>query len=276
MAKMEYGWLKIRFGAQKYKKVIIALLCGFVLMALIYYGVRGMIPQMSVEEGSFSALLGALVGGFFSLAGSIGVAKMQQKSQREILKKNTIYKPLYDELMKNDDILRSKNPFPMEVWCDTNPRTIVESPSFAAWNRIQRDNRLLDVPESIQTQMNDLEETIERYLRLQRGVGTPVQKICYETLKAQGKENVLFTNIGDMVSNAVLNTDIDRVLEYITEYNNKTEDDEKIAQEIYNACLETEDIRRTKELQKKWRDMQNGILDELAMRIKYISMKYEG
>lgn len=232
MAKMEYGWLKIRFGAQKYKKVIIALLCGFVLMALIYYGVRGMIPQISVEEGSFSALLGALVGGFFSLAGSIGVAKMQQKSQREILKKNTIYKPLYDELMKNDDILRSENPFPMEVWCDTNPRTIVESPSFAAWNRIQRDNRLLDVPESIQTQMNDLEETIERYLRLRRGVGTPVQKICYETLKAQGKENVLFTNIGDMVSGAVLNTDIDRVLEYITEYNNKTEDDEKIAQEI--------------------------------------------
>ena len=215
MAKMEYGWLKIRFGAQKYKKVIIALLCGFVLMALIYYGVRGMIPQMSVEEGSFSALLGALVGGFFSLTGSIGVAKMQQKSQREILKKNTIYKPLYDELMKNDDILRSKNPFPMDVWCDTNPRTIVESPSFAAWNRIQRDNRLLDVPESIQTQMNDLEETIERYLRLRRGVGTPVQKICYETLKAQGKENVLFTNIGDMVSGAVLNTDIDRVLEYI-------------------------------------------------------------
>ena len=276
MAKMEYGWLKIRFGAQKHKKVIIALLCGFVLMTLIYYGVRGMIPQMSVEEGSFSALLGALVGGFFSLAGSIGVAKMQQKSQREILKKNTIYKPLYDELMKNDDILRSENPFPMEVWCDTNPRTIVESPSFAAWNRIQRDNRLLDVPESIQTQMNDLEETIERYLRLRRGAGTPVQKICYETLRAQGKENVLFTNIGDMVSGAVLNTDIDRVLEYITEYNNKTEDDEKIAQEIYNACLETEDIRKTKELQKKWRDMQNGILDELAMRIKYISMKYEG
>ena len=273
---MEYGWLKIRFGAQKYKKVIIALLCGFVLMALIYYGVRGMIPQMSVEEGSFSALLGALVGGFFSLAGSIGVARMQQKSQREILKKNTIYKPLYDELMKNDDILRSKNPFPIEVWCDTNPRTIVESPSFAAWNRIQRDNRLLDVPESIQTQMNDLEETIERYLRLRRGVGTPVQKICYETLKAQGKENVLFTNIGDMVSDAVLNTDIDRALEYITEYRNKTEDDEKIAQEIYNACLETEDIRKIKELQKKWRDMQNGILDELAMRIKYISMKYEG
>lgn len=276
MAKMEYGWLKIRFGAQKYKKVIIALLCGFVLMALIYYGVRGMIPQMSVEEGSFSALLGALVGGFFSLAGSIGVAKMQQKSQREILKKNTIYKPLYDELMKNDDILRGENPFPMEVWCDTNPRTIVESPSFAAWNRIQRDNRLLDVPESIQTQMNDLKKTIERYLRLRRGVGTPVQKICYETLKAQGKETVLFTNIGDMVSDAVLNTDINGVLEYITEYNNKTEDDKKIAQEIYNACLETEDIRKIKELQKKWRDMQNGILDELAMRIKYISMKYEG
>ena len=276
MAKMEYGWLKIRFGAQKYKKVIIALLCGFVLMALIYYGVRGMIPQMSVEEGSFSALLGELVGGFFSLAGSIGVAKMQQKSQREILKKNTIYKPLYDELMKNDDILRGENPFPMEVWCDTNPRTIVESPSFAAWNRIQRDNRLLDVPESIQTQMNDLEKTIERYLRLRRGVGTPVQKICYETLKAQGKETVLFTNIGDMVSDAVLNTDINGVLEYITEYNNKTEDDKKIAQEIYNACLETEDIRKIKELQKKWRDMQNGILDELAMRIKYISMKYEG
>ena len=56
----------------------------------------------------------------------------------------------------------------------------------------------------------------------------------------------------------------------------RKEDDEKIAQEIYNACLETEDIRKIKELQKKWRDMQNGILDELAMRIKYISMKYEG
>lgn len=85
--KMEYEWLKIRFEVQKYKTEIIVL-CGiFGLMALIYYGVRGMIPQMPVEDGSFSALLGALVGGFFSLAGSIGVAKMQQKSQREILKK---------------------------------------------------------------------------------------------------------------------------------------------------------------------------------------------
>ena len=74
--KMEYEWLKIRFEVQKYKTVIIVL-CGiFGLMALIYYGVRGMIPQMPVEDGSFSALLGALVGGFFSLAGSIGVAKI--------------------------------------------------------------------------------------------------------------------------------------------------------------------------------------------------------
>lgn len=274
--KMEYEWLKIRFEVQKYKTVIIVL-CGiFGLMVLIYYGVRGMIPQMPVEDGSFSALLGALVGGFFSLAGSIGVAKMQQKSQREILKKNTIYKPLYDELMSNTDILKDENPFPTEIWCDVNPRTIIASPSFMTWNRIQRDNRLLDVPESIQGKMDELEKIITQYLNLRKSVGNSVQKISNEILEQQGKKGIAFINAGDVISGAVLNCKIDTLLACIAEFNGESEKNKKIAMIVYNTCLENCDIQRIKKLQKDWYNMQNYILDDLAIRIKYISMKYEG
>ena len=83
----------------------------------VFDGNKIKIPKIKFSSeaiGVTGTLLGAFIGGFFSLAGSVWVAKMQNKAQREVLKKNIIYKPLYDELIKNDRTLK-EYPYPTSV-----------------------------------------------------------------------------------------------------------------------------------------------------------------
>lgn len=281
--KMEYEWLKIRFEVQKYKTAIIVL-CGiFGLMALIYYGVRGMIPQMPVEDGSFSALLGALVGGFFSLAGSIGVAKMQQKSQREILKKNTIYKPLYDELMQNIEILENENRYPSFVWADFMHDTLQRSPAYGVWNRIERDHRLLDVPESIENKMSLMESTIADYLNRRITAGKAIQSECDKILSKHGKSTCAYRNAGEHIIENILSENvfsqinIRRIRNFTMRSDSEQSDgDEDILKEICIGCQNLQEVCALKKARERWYVLQKETIDDLAMRIKFITMKYEG
>lgn len=281
--KMEYEWLKIRFEVQKYKTAII-ILCGiFGLMALIYYDVRGMIPQMPVEDGSFSALLGALIGGFFSLAGSIGVAKMQQKSQREILKKNTIYKPLYDELMQNIEILESENRYPSFVWADFIHDTLQKSPAYGVWNRIKRDHRLLDVPESIENKMSLIESTLADYLNLRVAAGKAIQSECDEILSKHDRSACVYKNAGENIIENILNENvfaqinIRRIRNFTMGADSEQSDgDEDILKEICKGCQNRQEVCALKKARERWYTLQKETIDDLAMRIKYITMKYEG
>lgn len=49
--------------------------------------------------GVVGTLLGAFIGGVFSLMGSVWVNNKQQKAAQNIKRKNIIYSPLYDELI---------------------------------------------------------------------------------------------------------------------------------------------------------------------------------
>ena len=51
--------------------------------------------------GVIAAVIGALVGGMVTLFASVYVHNNQLKAKSAVHRKNTIYKPLYNELMEN-------------------------------------------------------------------------------------------------------------------------------------------------------------------------------
>ena len=212
IVEMEYQWMKIRFGVQKHKTVIVVLLCGFGLMALIYYGVRGMIPKMPMDEGSFSALLGTLVGGFFSLAGSVGVAKMQQKAQKEVLRKNTIYKPLYDELIKNDRMLTQESPYPRSIKLNNERLSFEPALQFCIWTKIKDDSRFLEMPEAISKRMIELQQLAEDFIEVMRTAVIALDECWKESQIKFGIEPADYSSMSEWEIAIILETDKESVL----------------------------------------------------------------
>lgn len=278
MAKMEYGWLKIRFGAQKYKKVIIALLCGFVLMALIYYGVRGMIPQMSVEEGSFSALLGAIVGGFFTLLGSVGVAKMQQRAQKEVLKKNIIYKPLYDELVKNDRMLTRENPYPRSVRLNNEHPAFEPALEFCIWTKIKDDSRFLETPEVVADKMMELQQLAENFIAVKKNAIGTLDECWKESQIKFGIKPENYSSMSEWELAIVLEVDKECTLEELKRRLDGLDENYDICmiRDFYNTSRKNPQILEVEKARKLYLSKQTEMIEFLTTYIKYIDLRYEG
>ena len=72
-------------------------------MILIIWGIPNVDLSFIVEDatlfGVVGTLLGAIIGGAFSLLWSVWINNRQQRAIQNIKRKNVIYSPLYDELI---------------------------------------------------------------------------------------------------------------------------------------------------------------------------------
>lgn len=91
--------LKFKFWIQKYKKIlfciVILALVGIITLLISKVSIIVNIADSAVI-GVAGTLLGAVIGGFLSLMGSLWINSKQQRATQNIKKKNVIYSPLYD------------------------------------------------------------------------------------------------------------------------------------------------------------------------------------
>ena len=91
--------LKFKFWIQKYKKIlfciVILALVGIITLLISKVSIIVNIADSAVI-GVAGTLLGAVIGGFLSLMGSLWLNSKQQRATQNIKKKNVIYSPLYD------------------------------------------------------------------------------------------------------------------------------------------------------------------------------------
>mgnify|MGYP000106188590 FL=1 len=278
IVEMEYQWMKIRFGVQKHKTVIVVLLCGFGLMALIYYGVRGMIPKMPMDEGSFSALLGTLVGGFFSLAGSVGVAKMQQKAQKEVLRKNTIYKPLYDELIKNDRMLTQESPYPRSIKLNNERLSFEPALQFCIWTKIKDDSRFLEMPEAISKRMIELQQLAEDFIEVMRTAVIALDECWKESQIKFGIEPADYSSMSEWEIAIILETDKESVLKKLKRRLDGLREnyDVCVVRDFYDTSRKNAQILEVDKIRKLYLKKQKEMIEILAGYIRYIDSRYEG
>ena len=275
--------LKFSFFITKYRIVIIAVL----VIALVGGVTLGMlqldgdkIMENSTLFGVIGTLLGALIGGAFSLMGSVWVNSKQQRAVQNVKRKNIIYSPLYDELVDIQDHILRKNPYPDYIVFKKERQTILPHPQFSAWGRIKSDTRYLEVPDILAKQMEQLEESIHCYQEVRQKADDEIQNILNNVLKDNNLKTCSIINIGSVISGDILSqNEIDIYHKSMEIGEEKTIDEftrEKVNKEIYYRCNNAQTIIEVRKKYKEWLNIQKQTIEMLSILIKQVLVKYEG
>lgn len=230
--------------------------------------------------GVIGTLLGALIGGVFSLMGSVWVNSKQQRAVQNVKRKNVIYSPLYDELVDIQYHILQKNPYPNYIFFKKEIQTILPHPQFTAWRRIKSDTRYLEVPDVLVKQMEQLEESIHYYQEVRQKANDEIQNILNSVLKDNNLNTCSLINVGSIISGDILNqNEIDIYHKTMEIGNEKTIDKftrEKINKEIYYRCNNAQAIIEVRKKYKEWLNIQSQTIEMLSILIKQVLVQYEG
>lgn len=276
--------LKFDLWFQQYRKIIflifISLLTFLIIIKFIKVDININFNEInSTVIGVVGTLLGAVIGGFLSLMGSLWINSKQQSAKQNIKRKNVIYSPLYDELSDIQNRILKLNPYPNHVIFEKEAQTILPRPQFSAWGRIKADTRYLEVPNILVNQMEQLENAIHKYQNI-RGKGSEaVQDILNEVLQRNGVRTCPIINIGEVISSDILSNKKVDIYQRTMEIVNKNELDDaiktKINGQIYEKCNNDEIVLEVREKYDTWIKIQGETIEMLSILIKQVLLKYE-
>ena len=274
--------IKIKINLYKYRYLIYLILLAIALLVFIKILPYINIPTDATTIGVVGTLLGAIVGGIFTLIGSIYVNNKQLTANFEIKRKNIIYRPLYDELLEVNKIITEENPYPTYIVFEKRTQTIVRHPQLDAWNRINSDSRILETPECLKKQYNKLIDSIKKYEKERNTVNEPIKNALNEELSKKLNTSCSITNIGDVISRDIFENKFNRhgLNSYINNPFNSGEDvsNEKILelqQTLLKRCNEIDEVKNVRNIYNEWIKEQNKTIELLENLIIEIGIKYE-
>lgn len=274
--------IKIKINLYKYRYLIYLILLAIALLVFIKILPYINIPTDATTMGIVGTLLGAIVGGIFTLIGSIYVNNKQLTANFEIKRKNIIYRPLYDELLEVNKIITEENPYPTYIVFEKRTQTIVRHPQLDAWNRINSDSRILETPECLKKQYNKLIDSIKKYEKERNTVNEPIKNALNEELSKKLNTSCSITNIGDVISSDILENKFSRhcLNSYINNPFNIGEDvsNERILelqQTLLKRCNEIDEVKNVRNIYNDWIKEQNKTIELLENLIIEIGIKYE-
>lgn len=275
--------LKVNFFMQKHKKFLffIVTIIGVVFGVFAIKKINGeMISNNPTMFGVAGTLIGAVIGGFFSLMGSVWVNSKQQKATQNIKRKNVIYSPIYDELVDIQNRILIGNPYPTMIRFEKGMQTMLPHPQFSAWGRIKADTRYLEVPELLSKQMEQLEEAICKYRSIRGKVSNEIQEIFNNILRKNGLVECSIVNIGGVISGDILSDERMDIYGKAMEFDGEKKLDNsikmKINSEIYDLCNKNQIVLETRLCYENWLKIQSETIQMLGLLIRQVLLKYEG
>lgn len=276
--------LKIRFWFEKNRKLLIVfmtIICIY-LSLIIWRNVKldiSFIVEDAALFGVMGTLLGAVIGGAFSLLGSIWINNRQQRALQNVKRKNVIYCPLYDELVDIQNNILMQNPFPSRISFEKQTQTMIPYPQYDAWRRIKSDTRYLEVPDFLKIQIEKLEKSICQYINKRECVNNEIQRILNEVLVKNELEPCCISNIGSFLSRDILlNNGVD-IYEKTIVLNNKDKiDDKKIGEvnnQVWALCNSNPIVGEVRACYDEWQKIQRQTIEMLSIMIKRVLLKYE-
>ena len=274
--------LKIKVFLLEHRIKLYILLIVILILILLIVPINIPIIKDPNVVGVVGTLLGAIVGGIFSLIGSIYVNNKQIKANSEIKRKNIIYKPLYDELLETKEIVEIENPFPKYVTFQKDSQTINRHPQITAWKRICKDNRILDTPNILKKQYKKYFEALKQYIAVRDIANEPIQKIVNEVINKKLKTECEISNLGSCISNDILkNNKNANIIKNFCKDNLKEKkevtDDEwmNIEEEIFNICNTKDEVVNIRKKYYNWIKIQDETIKLLELLILEINIKFE-
>lgn len=226
-------------------------------------------------------LLGAVIGGVFTLLGSVYVNKKQLKTQTQIKRKNIIYKPLYDELCDIKNNILSENPYPDIITFKTEDWGRLKVPQYTVWDRIKADTRYLETPKTVIDEMEDLYLKINEYLKTRVGNNEEMTMLINDIFQEVIGTQSTIINLGDSIIKYVLEDSQEDIYEKykfgLKENVNVSEEQrERIKALFYERSGKNSNIQKIKKAKQEWELQQEKVIDHLTDLIKYVNLKYEG
>lgn len=275
--------LKFRVFLQKHRRIIFILgLCvGILTIVVCAVNINlQLLTKNSTMFGVVGTLLGAIIGGTFSLMGSVWVNSKQQRAVQNIKRKNVIYSPLYDELVHIQNNILARNPYPNYVVFEKRSQTMTPHPQFSAWGRIKSDTRYLEVPDILRKQMDRLETSIHDYQLIRCKVNEELRNLLNSILIENELESCSIRIIGEVISSDILENRKEDIYHKAMEIvHEKVIDEiirEKINSQIYEQAECIQEVIDTRKCYNKWIDIQKQTIELLALLIKQVIQKYEG
>ena len=268
----------------KFIKVLLFLVfCVLSVVAFNFFRNKIEIPSFELTDNMItmlSAIFGAVVGGIFTLIGTVFSSKQQSRALIHTKRKNLIYKPLYDELAEIQNDILQKNPYPIYIDFEKRENTILKHPQYTAWNRIKNDSRYLEAPDSLKKSMNNLYNSIYDYLNERKGLNEEISNILNNVLDDKAQTRCTITNIGDVLDDYALAKESQDITPRIFECcspNIVFDDSLKldISESFHQECLKSEKICKVKEKHHIWMENQKETLKLLGMLISIVNAKYE-
>ena len=272
--------MKIKLFLLEHRRIIYVIFIVLLLLFLMKMPFKIAIPDDPTKIGVLGTLLGAVVGGVFSLIGSIYVNNKQIVSEAEIKRKNIIYRPLYDELLDTKKIIEVENRYPTYISYQKGQQTIRRHPQITAWERICSDSRILDTPKILKTQYQKYLKSVEDYSLIRNSANDIIQNIINETLRSElDKENTI-TNLGSCLSDEILDNTLNgnKLKGYCHMQGKNETSDEKYdiaASIVLDKCKNIEKIENIRNAYHNWVNIQNETIELLELLILEINVKFE-
>ncbi len=277
--------IKFKLFVVKYIGWIVGIISIIALGILIYlFGKFNLIEKISQWQGETIAvvgtLLGAIIGGIFTLLGSIYINKKQLKAQTQIKKKNLIYKPLYDELSQIENDILSSNPFPHIISLKNNEEGWRHCPQYTVWNRIKSDTRYLEAPKELISEYEKLLEKIQRYIEARKNNNDIMTKLINGILKEVVGVESSIDNIGSCLMENALTDSGENIFHFYQHSLSgigeiKQEQIQEINNKFYAACKTNQMVIAIKKAKEEWALQQKKVLELLTNLIQYVNIKYE-
>lgn len=275
--------LKFKIYVYKHRKILAIIFTFVVIFFLVkiyksYNSTK--ITNNPTTFGVIATLLGAVIGGIFTLLGSIWVNKREQKSIYNLRRKKIIYSPLYDELINIKMNILEENQYPGYIVFGIRQQTIIPHPQYSAWDRIKNDTRYLEVPLLLKDQMEKLYDTLREYISIRNSADAEIKEIVNKVLVMNGFEPSTIINLGEVLSSDILqgkDVDIFNEIYFSKEKCNISKEEvKKINLQILNFANELSSLNNIRRVYTIWMQEQDKAIEILSLLIKEIMQKYEG
>lgn len=275
--------LKFKIYVYKHRKILANIFTFVVIFFLVKIYKSYNFTKISNNPTTFgviATLLGAVIGGIFTLLGSIWVNKREQKSIYNLRRKKIIYSPLYDELINIKMNILEENQYPGYIVFGIRQQTIIPHPQYSAWDRIKNDTRYLEVPLLLKDQMEKLYDALREYISIRNSADAEIKEIVNKVLVMNGFEPSTIINLGEVLSSDILqgkDVDIFNEIYFSKEKCNISKEEvKKINLQILNFANELSSLNNIRRVYTIWMQEQDKAIEILSLLIKEIMQKYEG
>ena len=193
------------------------------------------------------------------------------------MRKNLIYSPLYDELVKKKEEAFSEQKYPTDVKFVKDEQRLIGLLEFSAWERIKLDRRYLEVPNELIQQMKLFQETVEQYLSALEDTALEVETIIKEVFEENGEPVRVqdFNRLAKSVASIIMSDENKNLYNVICFGKEDTETSKKIDAEIRKKVKENPKAKKLEETYNSWKRVQEQTIEFLGLMIQQVLTKYE-